>query len=166
MPFVAADAEVLISPPSAARWAVAARNARLLTGVPTELLGHIYLNCMMNGFVPFMAADAEVLISPLRAARRAVAARNAHLLTGVPTELLGQTYFCRRRRLPKTRPNEVVVFWRGGAAEWTSFGRRPKRGICSPHRRSGRDGWTRTSECGSQSPVPYRLATPLYRGFR
>ena len=26
----------------------------------------------------------------------------------------------------------------------------------------GWDGWTRTSECGSQSPVPYRLATPQY----
>ena len=25
---------------------------------------------------------------------------------------------------------------------------------------SGWDGWIRTSECGSQSPVPYRLATP------
>ncbi len=26
----------------------------------------------------------------------------------------------------------------------------------------GWDGWTRTSECGSQSPVPYHLATPQY----
>ncbi len=25
-----------------------------------------------------------------------------------------------------------------------------------------RSGWIRTSECRSQSPVPYRLATPLY----
>ena len=29
-------------------------------------------------------------------------------------------------------------------------------------RRRGWDGWTRTSECGSQSPVPYHLATPQY----
>ena len=29
----------------------------------------------------------------------------------------------------------------------------------NPFRR-GWDGWTRTSECGSQSPVPYHLATP------
>ena len=28
---------------------------------------------------------------------------------------------------------------------------------------SGWDGWIRTSECGSQSPVPYRLATPQKR---
>ena len=27
---------------------------------------------------------------------------------------------------------------------------------------TGWDGWTRTSECGSQSPVPYHLATPQY----
>ena len=27
---------------------------------------------------------------------------------------------------------------------------------------AGWGGWTRTSECGSQSPVPYRLATPQY----
>lgn len=26
----------------------------------------------------------------------------------------------------------------------------------------GRDGWIRTSECGSQSPMPYHLATPQY----
>ena len=26
----------------------------------------------------------------------------------------------------------------------------------------GWDGWTRTSECGSQSPVPYHLATPQH----
>ena len=83
MPFVAADAEVLISPPRAARRAVAARNARLWTGVPTELLGHIQFYHARNKSVPFVAADAEVLISLLRAAR---------LRTGVPTELLGQTY--------------------------------------------------------------------------
>ena len=28
---------------------------------------------------------------------------------------------------------------------------------------SGRDGWIRTSECRRQRPMPYRLATPLYR---
>ena len=28
--------------------------------------------------------------------------------------------------------------------------------------RRGWDGWTRTSECGSQSPVPYHLATPQH----
>ena len=27
---------------------------------------------------------------------------------------------------------------------------------------SGWDGWTRTNGCGSQSPVPYHLATPQY----
>ena len=27
-------------------------------------------------------------------------------------------------------------------------------------RRCGWDGWTRTSGCGSQSPLPYHLATP------
>jgi len=89
---MAADAEVLISPLKAARRAVAARNARLRAGVPTELLGHIQFYHARNTPVPFMAADAEVLISPLRAARRAVAARNARLRTGVSTELLGQTY--------------------------------------------------------------------------
>ena len=31
-------------------------------------------------------------------------------------------------------------------------------------RQRGWDGWTRTSECGSQSPVPYHLATPQYGG--
>ena len=36
-----------------------------------------------------------------------------------------------------------------------------KRAIRSLRRR-GWDGWTRTSECGSQSPVPYHLATPQY----
>ena len=30
----------------------------------------------------------------------------------------------------------------------------------------GWDGWTRTSGCGSQSPVPYHLATPQYVGRR
>lgn len=43
----------------------------------------------------------------------------------------------------------------------------PLQHLPSPHTLAsltcGRDGWVRTNESGSQSPMPYRLATPLYR---